>query len=243
MKRKIIIFTSSILGILFIIFGIFFIYVGNYYHADSDALNECISTNLVEYNETSNYISFIPKDKEYDYSIVFYQGAKVEVKAYAPLLKTLAENNVAVYGIKCKFNFAFFNVDDFNKIYSNVNNGTRFYVMGHSLGGVMAGSAAKKYSDKCEGIILLASYLSSDISDTDLKVLSIYGSNDTVLKIDKYNDAKKYLPKSFIEHRINGGIHSYFASYGNQKGDGEATIIREEQINLTKNYILTFLGL
>ena len=102
--------------------------------------------------------------------------------------------------------------------------------------------SAKKYNSICNGIILLASYLNSDISDTTLKVLSIYGSNDEILNMDKYEENKKYAPEIFIERRIDGGIHSYFGSYGIQNKDGKPYIEKSFQIEKTKDYILEFIN-
>lgn len=242
-KRKgIIILLSVIFCLLIAIVGVFFIYVSNYYHGDDLAYESIKSDEDVLVSDNGGYYSFVPKNHEYDKAIIFYQGAKVEVEAYAPLLKKLALNNIACYGIKCNFNLAFFNVNSYKSIYDEVKkDNVSYYTMGHSLGGVMAGIAAKKYESICNGVILLASYLSSDISKTSLSCLSIYGTNDGVLKLDKYEESKKYLPEGFTECMIDGGIHSYFASYGMQKGDGEPQISRKSQLEKTTEYILDFL--
>jgi hypothetical protein len=41
------------------------------------------------------------------------------------------------------------------------------------------------------------------------------------------------LPESFVEKVIQGGCHSYFGSYGEQDGDGKATITEREQREFT----------
>ena len=81
----------------------------------------------------------------------------------------------------------------------------------------------------------------SDISS--LEVLSIYGTKDNVLNFDNY---KKYnysdlLPKRFEEEVIVGGNHAYFGMYGEQDGDGVATIKPEQQIRDTADYIAKFI--
>ena len=40
--------------------------------------------------------------------------------------------------------------------------------------------------DEFEGLILLGSYSTADLSGTDLDVLSIYGSEDKVMNYEKY---------------------------------------------------------
>ena len=37
------------------------------------------------------------------------------------------------------------------------------------------------------------------------------------------------LPDDVIEEVIDGGNHSYYAHYGEQEGDGKASITRQEQ--------------
>ena len=40
---------------------------------------------------------------------------------------------------------------------------------------------------------------------------------------------------------INGGNHACFGNYGEQKGDGKATITKDEQINITVKQIVKFI--
>ena len=242
-RKKIIIICSIIFSLISIIVGAFFIYVENYYHGDDFSYKALKSDDNVIVEDNDSYYSFIPKNQEYKNAIIFYQGAKVEVEAYSPLLKELASNNIACYAIKCSFNLALFNVGSYKTIYDLVKkDNVSYYAMGHSLGGVMAGIAAKKYEANCKGIILLASYLSSDISKTNLSCLSIYGTNDGILKLDKYEEGKRFLPDDFTECKIDGGIHSYFASYGLQKGDGIPQVSKEFQLEKTVEYIKEFLS-
>lgn len=241
-RKRGLIILSIIVVLLGLLVGGFFLYVNNYYKADSDAVEALKSNDDVTVINNEEYISFIPKDN-YNNAIIFYQGAKVEAEAYAPLLKLLAENDIACYAIKTTFRLSFFDVGDYSDIYhKEKHDNINYYVMGHSLGGVISSIAAKKYSNICRGIILLASYLNSDISDTALKVLSIYGSNDQILNMDSYENSKEYAPDNFIERRIDGGIHSYFGSYGIQNGDGKPYIEKAFQIEKTKDYIIEFIN-
>ena len=243
MKRKRGLIILSIIAVFIgIIVGSFFIYVNIYYKADSEALEALNSNEEVTVINNDKYISFVPNN-EYNDAIIFYQGAKVEVEAYAPLMKLLALNDIACYAIKTTFKLSFFDVNTYNDIYQKEKHeNVDYYVMGHSLGGVIASISAKKYNSICNGIILLASYLNSDISDTKLKVLSIYGSNDEILNMDNYENNKKYAPDVFIERKIDGGIHSYFGSYGIQNNDGKPYIEKSFQIVRTKDYILEFVN-
>jgi len=123
----------------------------------------------------------------------------------------------------------------------------KVFVGGHSLGGVVSTIEAKKLNeiDKVAGLILLASYpdQSTDISETQIPVLSITASNDKILKQEKYEDAKSRLPESTLYTTIKGGNHSGFGLYGQQNGDGTATMSAEEQqqelVQLIKQFIIS----
>ena len=92
-----------------------------------------------------------------------------------------------------------------------------------------------------EGLILLGSYSTADLSDTDLDVLSIYGSEDRVLNREKYEENIANLPDDFTEVVTDGGCHAYFGMYGAQDGDGTPTISNHEQIRLTVESIIKVL--
>ena len=53
----------------------------------------------------------------------------------------------------------------------------------------------------------------------------------------KYKDSYSFLPSDTKELVIKGGCHSYFGSYGSQKGDGKPEISFSEQIRQTAGFI------
>lgn len=93
----------------------------------------------------------------------------------------------------------------------------------------MAAGYAAKHSGQVSMLVLLAAYSTADLSDTDIAVLSLYGSEDGVMNRDKYEKNRTNLPEDAVESVIDGGNHAGFAFYGEQKGDGPAAISREEQ--------------
>ena len=107
---------------------------------------------------------------------------------------------------------------------------------GHSLGGSMAASFAAENTAWVDGLILLAAYSTDPV---ELPVLSIYGSEDGVLNMEKYKKYRANLPE-LLEQIIDGGNHAGFGFYGPQEGDGEATISREEQIARTAELMAAF---
>ena len=212
------------------------LYVGNYNHADKDAYKSLESSTLVKVNKIDEGYFFDGEGSKN--AIIFYPGAKVEYVSYAPLLANLAKEGIDVFLIEMPLNLAFFGKSKANNIISKYNY-ENYYLMGHSLGGAMGASYLANNSDKFKGLILLASYSTVKIPD-NIKVLSIYGSRDGVLKLDKYEKNKANLPAGFTEYVIDGANHSGYANYVTQSDDNLATITVSEQQSKTRLAILIF---
>ena len=96
----------------------------------------------------------------------------------------------------------------------------------------MAASYAQKNGDKLKGAALLAAYPTGKLSD-DLRVITIYGSKDSVVNMENIEKGRQYMPSDAVEYIIEGGNHAQFGSYGQQRGDNDADITAEEQITQT----------
>ena len=105
------------------------------------------------------------------------------------------------------------------------------------MGGLVAANYVSNNADKVNGLVLLASYPSNEIPDS-VNLLSIYGSEDGCLEKDVYEKDKENWPKNFDELIIDGGNHAQFGDYGNQSKDGKASILKEEQWDITTNKII-----
>ena len=216
----------------------FFIYTGSYYRADEKALNAMTGDETVAVLQMDDGWLFDgPSD---DQILVFYPGGKVEEKAYAPLMRRLAENGIDAFLLKAPFRLAILNPEKADRIIDRFQY-DRYFVGGHSLGGAVAGIYAEANSDKTDGLILLAAYTTSRIDD-DLLTVSVYGSNDTVLNQEKYKENLVNVSARFTEHVIEGGNHSQFGSYGLQNGDRKADISFEKQIEETCAVIIDVLS-
>lgn len=106
----------------------------------------------------------------------------------------------------------------------------------------MASIWAASHTDTIAGIIFFASYPAADLSKTDLRALSIYGSNDTVLNRSSYDQSAPSRPDAFDEQVLEGGNHAGFGDYGNQAGDGEATISSDDQQAQAADAAVSFIG-
>lgn len=229
MKKRYII----LIIILIIMLG-FGIYVSDYSHSDSTALSYINGSSNVSITHESNGLFIDGKGN--DTALIFYPGAKVEYSAYLPLMNQIASQGVDVYLVQMPFNLAFFGQNSADDIIKN-SNYSHYIMSGHSLGGVAASGYASKHD--VDGLVLLAAYPSEEI---DKPTLSIYGSEDKVLNLKSYNDAKPLIKANFTEHIINGGNHAQFGNYGLQKGDGNAGINSTLQQNETASEIIKFIN-
>ena len=231
-KKRIIILSIILMAVLALVASCV-IYFNIYYKADATLVEAYLPSGaLVELDDGS--LALIPQNARVGF--IFYPGAKVEHKAYLPLMSLLYERGIACVIAKMPANFAIFAPNKADKLFNELPTLERWYIGGHSLGGSMACSYASKNADKLAGVILLASYSTEDLSDTDLDIISIYGSLDKVLNMENYQENRTNLG-DVAEHIIDGGNHAYFGAYGEQRGDGEAQVTRDEQLRETVQYI------
>lgn len=236
-KRKIFITTSSVLIALLIIFGSCAIYLGDYYRADERAISAFNTYENINVTISDNgNVILMPQNATRGF--IFYPGGKVEHRAYEPLLFELAREGFLCVLVKMPFNLAVFDINAADGIQEQYPEIDEWYIGGHSLGGSMAASYLEKNADDYKALILLGSYSTADLTATELDVLSIYGSEDQVINLEKYEANKSNLPKHFTEIVIEGGCHAYFGMYGAQDGDGTPTISNAEQIRITAKAIM-----
>ena len=227
-------------SILLIIIVVSIIYINDYYRAEKKAL-ECINnpSDGITVTRDKDIIYFQPED-DIKAGIIFYPGGKVEAESYAPLMEAIAQKDIMAILIEMPANLAVLDINAAEGILEKYPDIDKWYMAGHSLGGSMAASYLGSTEDSFDGLILLASYSTEDLSDCDIEVLSIYGDRDSVLNMNKYNSNTCNLPSDYKEIVVEGGCHAYFGCYGLQDGDGKATITNEEQIKITSEEIESF---
>ena len=240
-KSKIIKRFVALIIVLALLVGACAFYVNDYYRADMDAMVGVVQSKERYESQTLEDGTDIFKPENAKVGFIFYPGGKVEYISYIPLMDALARNGVMCVLLKMPFNLAVLDVDGaegIQEMYPEIEN---WYIGGHSLGGSMAASYLSENTSEYEGLILLGSYSTADLSKEDIKVLSVFGSEDKVMNKEKYDEYKINLPKDFSEEIIGGGCHAYFGMYGEQEGDGTPTITNVEQIQKTAEIINIFI--
>ena len=233
-KKKIVL--PLLAGVILLITTLW--YVNDYYHTDE---------NVQEYLQTKDSVSVteMPEGLYLDgpgneTALIFYPGAKVEYTAYLPLLSELADQGIDCFLIKMPCNLAIFGQNKAKKIMDSYEY-DHWYLSGHSLGGAMAASYASGHLESLNGLVLLAAYPTKSLKSDSFSVLSLYGSEDGVLNMEKVEEGKAYMPVDYAEVCIEGGNHAQFGNYGEQKGDHAAEISREEQQAQTVEVILNMM--
>ena len=233
-RRHRLIAVVSILLILFVA-AICFGYLSDYYRADISAITAYLPQNAAWKEDLDGTIVFTPENAVN--GLIFYPGGKVEYTAYLPLMHALSEQGILCVLVEMPFHLAVLDIhaaDGIQKEYPQIEH---WYIGGHSLGGAMASAYLESASDPFDGLVLLGAYSTSDLSDTELEVLSVYGSEDKVMNRDKYESNRSNLPDDFTEVIIDGGCHAGFGMYGAQDGDGVPSVSSEEQISQTADAI------
>jgi len=236
-KRRVFVSLAVTFLVLLSLFVICAIYVSDYYEAQIDKIDSFTPKMSSEVYK-KDCITF--GNDEAETGFIFYPGGKVEYSAYIPLMRLLCEEGVFCVLLEMPFNLAVLDANAAEQIYESYPNIKEWYVGGHSLGGSMAASCLSDNAEKFAGLVLLGSYSTADLSSLGVRVLSAYGSEDGVMKREKYESNLENLPEDYKEVVIDGGCHAYFGMYGEQDGDGEATITQEEQIHITADCILDF---
>jgi hypothetical protein len=217
----------ALLGALLLIIVAFLVYANMVMPGERDAAIKAWTNPAVAITSTDHSIVMTPTGADSGTGLVFIPGAKVDPYAYMFVLSGIVEESgVTVVITKPTLNLAFFDQRPLTTFTADAPAVGRWYVGGHSLGGVRSCMLAD--DPAVAGLVLFGSYCANDLSGTDLAVLSIGGSEDGLSTPEKIADAAPLLPATATFVEIEGLNHAGFGNYGVQSGDGVATITSAE---------------
>ena len=189
---------------------------------------------------------FSPAHERVATGVVLYPGGRVAPESYAPLARAIAaEGGAAVALASMPLNLAVFDPGRADALMDAAPGIQRWVVGGHSLGGAMAAAYAMSSDDaRVKGVVLLAAYPadSTELAESGLHVMSLLGSEDDVVDRPTWDEGAERLPADTVYLVIEGGNHAQFGDYGEQPGDGVATISAADQQRQTVAAILELLG-
>ena len=196
--------------------------------------------------ESSSRVVLEPADGPASPTSVFFQpGAKVEARAYAAVLRPLAEAGHRVVIVKQPLGIAFLSLGAFDAVRADYPDTQAWVLGGHSLGGTVASMQANDSGGDApgaaRGLLLYASYPASDISDSlQAEVTSVFGTQDGLATPEDIAASRANLPSDSQFVPIEGAVHSFFGDYGPQPGDGEPTISHDEARTQISNASVEF---
>jgi hypothetical protein len=219
------------------------------YRASSDARAAMQGNETVAVTEGEHHWRFQPRQEPADTGLLFFPGALVDGRAYAPLLLSVANAGYPVLLVQIPRRGVAGGADGAEPLNRAVTatlgapQVKRWVVAGHSKGAEIAARLARTTAPSIAGLVLIGSSHPRDfsIANIGLPVTRVYGTRDTVADVEKLERTKPNLPADARHVRIDGGNHSQFGSYGFQPGDWPATIGREEQQRQTLQVILQML--
>ena len=176
---------------------------------------------------SGQWLTFTPVANAQPTGFIFYPGARVDPRAYAPAASAIAAQGFTVVIVPMPLNLAFFAPDAAAAVIDAHPEIEQWAVGGHSLGGAMAARFAYTHPGDVAGLVLWAAYPADTDSLAgrgDLAVTSIYGTLDGLATGAKIDASRRLLPPSTIWVPIEGGNHAQFGYYGPQSGDSPATI-------------------
>jgi len=243
----------KIIRTLWITFGILFIvWMANSFRARGFDKSILESDSQITIEETKHFLSFQPHASSQPVGLIFFPGGMVQPEAYAPMSRTLAEQDYNVFIVKLPFGSAPLKsqeTDVMNQALEimSSNESIQYWVVGgHSRGAAIASRFAYKYGDSFDGLILIGTShpkeQAFDLSNSTLSVTKIYATHDGLASMDEVEANAIYLPNDTTWVLIDGGNHSQFSYTGKLLGDSAATISQEEQQKLTIDAILSALN-
>ncbi len=186
---------------------------------------------VLEMVENKETIDFTPLKTPIKAGFVFYPGANVDPRAYAPSAMALATAGFFASIVPMKDYMPMdgpLRADDVRAANPDI---VDWFVAGHSFGGTMAAKYAKTEAGQTlAGLIIWDSVSDAeyDLSKSDLAVLLIHTTENPVTTPQMVADQAKYLPPepqtTYV--LIQGGDHNLFGFY---EDETHATIGRATQ--------------
>jgi hypothetical protein len=193
------------------------------------ALTAMRSDAAVTVTESPTDIVMAPSDTAAATGVFFQPGALVDARAYAAVLRPLAEAGHPVVVAKQPLGVAFLAVGAFDTARTDHPEVRRWVVAGHSLGGTVAAMEAdgadSDPASPAVGLLLYASYPAGDLSSSlTTAVESLSGTRDGLSTPADIEASRADLPADTTFTVVEGASHAQFGDYGPQAGDGTPTI-------------------
>jgi hypothetical protein len=198
------------------------------YRATTEARSATRSDAVVSVGHSDGLWRFAPNGgRTRDARFVFFPGALVDPRAYAPLARTIAEAGYRAIIIELPRRGAFGGADSptldarVDSVLSSVDTSVAVVIGGHSRGAVVASRVAAGNAARLAGLVIIGSShpRDHDLSGLTIPVTKIAGTRDGLASPGEVRQNADLLPLHTRWIWIEGGNHSQFGWYGFQPLD------------------------
>lgn len=226
----------------FSLVGIFMVWNIGTYQSRNLPSDTFENSEKVSVEVTKDQIIFKSNLSNKSLEVIFFQGALVDPKAYAPLSRKLAEAGFTTHLIKTPFRLPLYGYQKISEIF-DLEEGN-YVIGGHSQGGKMAARFVFENPELLKGLFLLGTSHPRDIDLSNLSIpsLKLYGELDGLASVEEVEANESKLPTGCQSIMIEGGNHSQFGYIGTLLTDNPAGIPLEKQQELTLSHLKVFLN-
>ena len=181
--------------------------------------------------ESGEDIVFRPAGRTPAMGVILYPGASCDIRGYAPVLRRVAAAGYLVVDASMPLEYALFAPNKAQQIMAAHPEINRWVLIGHSMGGAMAGTFVKNHPQHIAGLVMWDAYPASSLAESALPVWVVHRAqlNGTppawsISKRGTFPAATHWTP-------IPGGIHMFFGAFtgGGYREDWAPQITRDAQ--------------
>jgi hypothetical protein len=193
------------------------------------------------------YYAFVPKGTVPRGAFIILPGGNCDPKAYAPAAHAIAAKRYLTVIVPMPNCVAIGGRGRADKIIEDFEEIENWVIGGHSVGGTAACIYADNHSN-IDGVVIWASKAPGGLEDTDMKVLTVYGSRDGRVGPEDVLENAGSLPVDTIFQEIEGGNHTQFGYFDTtpdpyMTDDNAATITLEKQQRIIVRVTTDFLNM
>lgn len=172
--------------------------------------------------DTGRSFDIVPAGYAADKGIIFYPGALVDSRAYAPELSVASSAlDTRVFIVKPHARLAEFDRNAAKAVMAAHPEIRDWYIGGHSMGGGAACGFANANPSQVKGLFLFAAYCPKSSHPYGGPAVVLTGTND---KLEPPAKIRGRVPKQAKIVTVKGANHASFGDYGSQPFDGPRNI-------------------
>lgn len=237
---------AAVVAIVVVAVGVLLVWLLNPSDVRGTAMAAVAADPDLTLEQQDGYLVLAPSRGAVREAIVFYPGGHASARAYVPTwAPVVAATGTMVLIPDMPLSLAFLNSDAAKPIMADWPDVERWWLGGHSMGGIAASDHLAEHPDlDVQGLILWAAPpgRDADLAATDLRVLTVTGSRDAIVTTDEVRSALPRLPEGTRVVEIDGMEHHQFGAYDSFFGEGDPALSDERAHELLAAATETFLA-